>query len=383
MKSRTERYMKGIYTVLCMIGVFVITLFFSSVAEAKVEFQSPFLDVDMVLTSFYGWRDLEGRGSDNHNGVDLVAMATPAVIHSTTNGTVVKAHDGCTPTYNVSDNCGLGFGNHVMVDAGKFSADGKSGNLYIVYAHMATGSVKVKEGDKVSMGSDLGEMGSTGQSTGNHLHVGFYVRADVGFGNENTIDPMKYLPMIPQDKGTTVKASKGQTFVSNDGEGAEGGKGEEEGSSTSKGGGTRFQYFIAPNVKTNPLGLEGKETTIMSNTITKLVYVADNWYEISKPFIYMISYIIIALMTTVVILYLVMQKRGGIDYRMERVYEKLTKRDAIYTKENTIELLVTYVLMVVCLGIVMSGYYMILISWIYQAVEYFYDILLGVGGIFV
>jgi murein DD-endopeptidase MepM/ murein hydrolase activator NlpD len=39
-----------------------------------------------------------------------------------------------------------------------------------LYAHMANGSVKVKKGQKVEAGQPLGKMGSTGMSTGKHLH---------------------------------------------------------------------------------------------------------------------------------------------------------------------------------------------------------------------
>jgi murein DD-endopeptidase MepM/ murein hydrolase activator NlpD len=39
-----------------------------------------------------------------------------------------------------------------------------------LYAHMANGSVKVKKGQKIEAGQPLGKMGSTGMSTGKHLH---------------------------------------------------------------------------------------------------------------------------------------------------------------------------------------------------------------------
>lgn len=55
-----------------------------------------------------------------------------------------------------------------------------------VYYHMKKDSVKVTKGDKVLKGTILGYMGSTGNSTGNHLHFGVKV-------NNTWVDPLPYL----------------------------------------------------------------------------------------------------------------------------------------------------------------------------------------------
>ena len=52
-----------------------------------------------------------------------------------------------------------------------------------LYAHMLAGSRKVKEDDKVVQGQIIGTVGSTGNSTGNHLH--FEVK--VGGRSVNTL----------------------------------------------------------------------------------------------------------------------------------------------------------------------------------------------------
>lgn len=53
------------------------------------------------------------------------------------------------------------YGNHVVVDHG--------GGMQSLYAHLS--KIMVKPGDPVTVDSVLGEVGSTGNSTGNHLHL--------------------------------------------------------------------------------------------------------------------------------------------------------------------------------------------------------------------
>lgn len=69
-----------------------------------------------------------------------------------------------------------GYGQVIILDHG--------GNLTTVYAHLS--SIDSNEGAKVAAGDIVGKVGSTGVTTGNHLH--FEVRV-----NGNTADPMKYL----------------------------------------------------------------------------------------------------------------------------------------------------------------------------------------------
>lgn len=54
-------------------------------------------------------------------------------------------------------------GNHVVVDMGN--------GMSFVFAHMKTGSVRVKAGDRVSKGQVLGQVGNNGSTTNPHLHV--------------------------------------------------------------------------------------------------------------------------------------------------------------------------------------------------------------------
>ena len=115
---------------------------------------------NVTVTSTYGPRihPITGRAG-NHTGTDIAApRGTP--ILSARGGVVTIS------TYNNS------YGNYVVVDHG--------GGIATLYAHMS--SRTVKEGQVVSQGQELGKVGSTGSSTGNHLHYELRIdgkRADV------------------------------------------------------------------------------------------------------------------------------------------------------------------------------------------------------------
>ncbi len=121
--------------------------------------QWPFL-TGVPITSGFGGRQVEGCSfcSTNHMGVDFApGEGTP--IRSVAAGTVLKvqAHDG-------------GFGNDVWV---QHDVDGKQ--FVSVYGHMKDGTFKVVTGQQVAVGDELGEVGSTGNSTGPHLHLEIHV----------------------------------------------------------------------------------------------------------------------------------------------------------------------------------------------------------------
>lgn len=117
------------------------------------------------VTSPFGKRTSPGGvGSTNHKGIDIGGVGYTTQIRAAKAGTVIVSQ------YSSS------YGNYVVVSHG-------SGNTTL-YAHMSSRSVNV--GDKVSQGQALGITGSTGHSTGPHLH--FEITE-----NGVRVDPLKYL----------------------------------------------------------------------------------------------------------------------------------------------------------------------------------------------
>ncbi len=115
---------------------------------------------DRTYDGHYG-SDYSLRGGNNaiDDGNEVVAAA---------DGVVIVASDGsfdrCTACGG--DGCGLntpgsGFANHVVIDHGTHNT---------TYGHMRLGSVRVQAGDSVKCGDVIGEIGSSGCSTGAHLH---------------------------------------------------------------------------------------------------------------------------------------------------------------------------------------------------------------------
>ena len=110
-----------------------------------------------TLTSTYG----EGRSYETHNAVDIGAP-TGTPIYAANSGTVVNSFSGCThSSAGVGGcNCGGGYGNFIWI---------LHDNGYeTIYGHMI--STAVSSGQRVSNGQLIGYVGSTGWSTGPHLH---------------------------------------------------------------------------------------------------------------------------------------------------------------------------------------------------------------------
>lgn len=105
----------------------------------------------------------EDRGANNHGALDIAdGSIYGAAVVAAQSGVVFSAYNGCPHDYGKSSSCGCGggYGNYVMIDHG----NGK----VTVYGHLC--DVVVSIGDTVEAGQVIGYVGSTGYSTGPHLH---------------------------------------------------------------------------------------------------------------------------------------------------------------------------------------------------------------------
>ena len=132
------------------------------------------------ISSYYG-----SRWGRNHNGIDISGggiYGKPIV--AIADGYVYTVVSSCTHRDKASRcSCGGGYGNYVAVDHGTMKLSGSSSNVKAYYAHMD--SVAVGNGAYVKQGQVLGYVGTTGRSTGYHLHFGIMV-------NGSWKDPMNY-----------------------------------------------------------------------------------------------------------------------------------------------------------------------------------------------
>lgn len=121
---------------------------------------------DLVITSAYGMRIDPVTGEiRHHNGIDFAPRngGTPP-IYAAKAGTIVEAR------FDFS------YGNYVKIDHGE--------GVQTLYAHLSRLDVSV--GDRVETGDILGQMGTTGKSTGVHLHFEIWLDGD-------RVDPTPYL----------------------------------------------------------------------------------------------------------------------------------------------------------------------------------------------
>lgn len=132
-------------------------------AAKMVRFEAPV--AGFHINSIFGYRKLPGEHGRMHEGVDIAAP-TGTPVKAAARGTVLKT--GVSPTY------------------GKFVEVEHPNGVTSFYAHLSKVAAGLRSGAPVNEGDTLGAVGSTGRSTGAHLH--FEIR-QAG----RRIDPQSFL----------------------------------------------------------------------------------------------------------------------------------------------------------------------------------------------
>ena len=121
------------------------------------------------ISSPYGYRTWSNGYTEFHNGIDIAKGTRPSILGAT----IVASNSGVviTAKYNAG-----GYGYYIIIDHG--------GNNYTVYGHCNT--LLVTPGTIVGQGDPIATVGSTGNSTGPHLH--FEIRL-----NGQNVDPYPHV----------------------------------------------------------------------------------------------------------------------------------------------------------------------------------------------
>ena len=128
------------------------------------KFQWPLSDYSYISSHFCMRENpFGGTNTEFHNGIDIPAP-TGTAVHAVAGGQVAWAYTSASA------------GNWIGIDHGN--------GVYSVYMHMSY--LIAKEGDYVSAGQTIGLVGSTGRSTGPHLHLSIRL-------NGTYVDPLNYV----------------------------------------------------------------------------------------------------------------------------------------------------------------------------------------------
>ena len=140
------------------------------------------------ITSDYGYRiNPVTKKKQFHNGLDLVSKVKNRNLYAIDDGYVQKIVTG-------QDKSKTGYGNYIWVRYPRY-------NLSLLHAHCS--SIKKKKGDKVKKGDVIAIMGSTGRSTGVHLHLGM-----TKIGSNNWLNTKNY-KMLSNKYNLTRTLKKG------------------------------------------------------------------------------------------------------------------------------------------------------------------------------
>ncbi len=111
-----------------------------------------------IITTNYEW-----RWGEFHNALDISGTGFNSPIYAAQSGTVIATNTNCANYGWYGSMCGMSYGNYIVIQ--------HANNFYTMYAHLTT-DLMVSVGNKVTKGQQIAHMGSSGSSTGTHLHFG-------------------------------------------------------------------------------------------------------------------------------------------------------------------------------------------------------------------
>lgn len=166
---------------------------------------SGLLGKDWKVTSYMGWRiHPVKKTKKHHNGTDIIyTKKKDNKIYAPYAGTVTYAGPSKTKKDNGEPS---GFGYYVKI------THNINGQFYSsLYAHLVKGSMKVKQGDKVKAGDVLGVMGTSGMSTGVHLHWEIWKGKSHGWSDDGRgfVEPIEFMKSLIALEGAADYANVG------------------------------------------------------------------------------------------------------------------------------------------------------------------------------
>jgi len=185
---------KVLILLMTLAFAFVLIPGFEIESEATSEFK-PILPVDSGKVIVLGLDTYAGGSA--HNGIDLTPINSADKyqdIYAVADGVVYAARNLCThESYDAYHACPDTWGNYISI---KHTVNGET--YFSVYAHLKYDSIKVAVGTSVSAGQTIAQMGTSGGSTGHHLHLELWKGAwsDKDTYNAYTFDYYKNNPSV-------------------------------------------------------------------------------------------------------------------------------------------------------------------------------------------
>lgn len=334
-----------INTTLTLLFVpFFFLMSLKTVYAEEIVFGSPLINVTTTNSSGFG----EDRGGGvTHKGVDLTGDTTTP-IYAVADGKVTQAGFGgvgCS-----ADQCG----NWVSI-AHEGTVGGKT-PITSSYLHLSSYTVNV--GDEVKRGQQVGFMGTTGNSTGVHLHM----ELNNGTFYQNEIDPTALLglPAVGESKQMTGEIVEGTATTDK----------EEETVSTGDNDAWKnpLVVFKESKVVSKVTGLiKGDEFSAEG------IYLADmisaKFYDFCNIVIVSLVIFVFAFMLIATVFYLTILPRGG-STKLNDTFEKVTGQAAVVNNQGNLQIFGSMFIATGMLIFVLTGSHLFLLGKFYYIISY-------------